>query len=275
MRTTLLALTLILGLTTTASAAPGRYATVGGLKMYYEVHGQGAPLVLLHGGLCTIDSCFGKVLPLLARTRKVIAIEQQAHGHTNDVDRPLDFDQMAEDTTALLKQLKIEQADFLGYSVGGAVGLRIAIRQPTLVRRLIVRAAGHSNAAWAPAVLKGMALLTPEAIPPLFRDAYAKTAPDPKHWPVLVEKIKQLALTAKPIPTEQVRAIRAPVLLMVGDRDIIRPEYAVQLYRLLPQAQLAVLPNSDHFAVVVHADWVASLGLAFLDAPATPVTAAK
>jgi pimeloyl-ACP methyl ester carboxylesterase len=276
MRTTLLALALVLGSTTTAAAAPGRYATVGGLKMYYEIHGQGAPLVLLHGGLCTIDSCFGKVIPLLARTRKVIAIEQQAHGHTNDVDRPLDFDQMARDTVALLRQIGVEKADFLGYSVGGAVGLRIAIHQPALVRRLIVLAAGHSNDGWDPAVLAGMARLTPEVIPAVFRDAYAKTAPDPKHWPVLVEKIKQLALTAKPLPTDQVRAIRVPVLLMQGDRDIIRPEYAVQLYHLLPQAQLAVLPGSDHFAVVVHPDWVASLGLGFLDAPAAPaVTALK
>jgi pimeloyl-ACP methyl ester carboxylesterase len=275
MRTTTLALAFVLALTTTAAAAPGQYAQVGGLKMYYEVHGQGAPLVLLHGGLCTIDSCFGKVIPLLARTRKVIALEQQAHGHTNDLDRPLDFDQMAKDTIALLQQLKIEKADFLGYSVGGAVGLRVAIRQPALVRRLIVLAAGHSNDGWDPAALKGMALLTPDAIPALFRDAYAKTAPEPKRWPVLVEKIKQLAVTAKPIPTDQVRGIRVPVLVMVGDHDIIRPEYAVQLYHLLPQAQLAVLPGSDHFAVMVHPDWVASLGTAFLDAPAPTATAVK
>src|SRR3954467_10758744 len=118
MRTTTLALALFLGLTAPATAAPaGRYAPVNGLKMYYEVHGQGAPLVLLHGGLCTIDTCFGKVLPLLARSHKVIAIEQQAHGHTNDVARPLSFDQMAEDTVALLQKLGIENADFLGYSV--------------------------------------------------------------------------------------------------------------------------------------------------------------
>jgi pimeloyl-ACP methyl ester carboxylesterase len=280
MRTTIFSLVLAIAIATaavlpasSADAAPakGNYAAVNGLKMYYEVHGQGAPLVLLHGGVCTIDTCFGKVLPVLAKNRRVIAIEQQGHGHTNDVaGRPLSFEQMADDTVALLGKLGIRNADFLGYSMGATTALRIAIKHPKLVRRLVFLASAHNTEGWEPAVLAGMAQLTPEAIPQLFRDAYAKAAPDPTKWATLVGKIKALVAEFKGYPTEQVRQVKAPVLIVLGDRDIIRAEYGVQLYRTLTNAQLAVLPGSDHFAVNVRADWVSSMSTTFLDAPEQP-----
>src|SRR5262249_45744257 len=116
----------------------GRYATVNGLRMYYEIHGSGRPVVFLHGGATTIDTSFWKILPAMAETRRVIAIEQEAHGHTKDLDRPLKFEQMADDTAALLRYLEIDRADFFGYSMGGIIGLGIAIRHPQLVNRLVV-----------------------------------------------------------------------------------------------------------------------------------------
>ena len=111
--------------------------------MYHEVHGNGRPLVLLHGALSTIETDFGKVLPTFARTRQVIAVEQQAHGHTADIDRPLSFEQMADDTAVLLRQLKIENADFFGYSLGGGIALQIARRLPDLVRKLVFAGGGQ------------------------------------------------------------------------------------------------------------------------------------
>jgi len=113
------------------------YVPVNGLEMYYEIYGTGQPLVLLHGNLSTIGTSFGKVLPKLASTRRIIAVEKQGHGHTADIDRPLSIEQWAQDTTALLRHLKIEQADFFGYSSGGAIALEIALRSPALVRKLV------------------------------------------------------------------------------------------------------------------------------------------
>lgn len=250
-----------------AESAKGNYASVNGLRMYYEIHGTGAPLVLLYGGLCTIDACFEKILPSLAKSRRVIAVEQQAHGRTADIDRPLSYEQMAEDTVALLRQLGIGKADFFGYSMGGATALRIAMRHPSQVRRLVFLASAHDNHGVDPAVLKGIEQLAPESIPPQFREAYAKVAPDPKQWPTLVAKIKGLVRDFKGWRAEDVRPIEAPVLIMLGDRDIVRPEHAVEMFRLLPQAQLAVLPGSDHFAIFARPDWVLSMSTAFLDAP--------
>jgi pimeloyl-ACP methyl ester carboxylesterase len=127
-----------LALPTSASAETG-YASVGGLEMYYEIHGTGRPLVLLHGALMTIEG-FGKLLPPLAQTRQVIAIEQQAHGRTADIDRPFSYERMADDTAALLREIGIEGADFFGYSMGGAIALQVAVRDPELVRKLVLAA---------------------------------------------------------------------------------------------------------------------------------------
>ena len=129
---------------------PGNFAAVNGLKMYYEVHGSGSPLVLLHGGGSTIESTFGRILPELARAHQVIAVELQAHGHTLDIDRPLSFEQDADDVAALLKQLKIEKADIMGFSNGGTTALQIAIRHPELVNRLALLAAAFKRSGMQP-----------------------------------------------------------------------------------------------------------------------------
>lgn len=257
----------------------GRYASVNGLKMYYEIHGTGKPLVLLHGALCTIDGCFGKILPPLAKTRQVIAIEQQAHGHTADIDRTLTTEQMAEDTVALLRQLKIENADFFGYSMGAGIALQVAIRHPRLVRKLVFMAAAYNLKGFHPGIVGGIAKLKPEdfAGSPWI-ESYKKVAPNPNGWPGLLARVKQQVRAFKGFSPERIRSIKAPTLIMIGDSDVVRPEHAVQMFRLLgggvagdvaglPRSQLAVLPGTTHVTIVDRAEWLVSMVTEFLDAP--------
>ncbi len=250
-----------------AGAVKSGYVLVNGLNMYYEVRGTGRPLVLIHGGVCTIDTCFGKVRPLLAKNWKTVAVELQGHGHTADVDRPLTFEHLAEDTYALLRQLKIENADFVGYSIGGGVALQIAMRHPDLVHKLVVIGTTYNNQGLVPGLLLVFKTMKPEDIPEEFREAYERTAPDPKHWSTLVAKVMKLGLESKGWRPEEIQSIKAPVLVMIGDADIVRPEHAVQMFRLLPHAQLAVLPGSDHFLPMQRSDWAVPMIEAFLNAP--------
>ena len=139
----------------------GNYVSVNNLNMYYELHGAGEPLVLLHGAYMTIDLSFGKMLPVLAENRKVIAIEQQGHGHTEDIDRPLSFEQMADDTAELLRQLKIEEADILGYSMGGTIAVEMGIRHPELVRKLVIISSPYKRDGWHPDLYTTIEQITP------------------------------------------------------------------------------------------------------------------
>jgi pimeloyl-ACP methyl ester carboxylesterase len=242
------------------------YAPVNDLRMYYEIHGAGRPLLLLHGGPTTIDSSFGAILPSLAETRQVIAVEQQGHGHTADIDRPLSFEQMADDTAALLRHLGIEQVDVFGYSDGGNVGLGLAIRHPDLVRKLAIAGTNYNNDGLYPEFLAFFERASPDDLGEL-REAYEAVAPRPGDWPTLVAKVKRLGAEFAGWRPEDIRAIEAPTLVIIGDSDIVRPEHAVELFRLLSHAQLAVLPGIDHVALVERADWLLSMIAAFLDAP--------
>src|SRR6266849_6334560 len=259
----------------------GSYAEVNGLQMYYEIHGEGFPLVLLHGGLSTIGTSFGKVLSALARRRQVIAIEQQAHGHTADIDRPLTYQQMAIDTIALLSYLGIEQADFFGYSIGAGIAMQIAIEHPSLVRKLVVATPISMASGFQPGVLAGIEALQPEHLAGSpFQEEYARTAPNPQDWPRLVAKTKQLDREFVDWSNDSIASIKAPTLLIVGDSDIVRPEHVVELFRLLgggfpgdnvglSQSQLAVLPGTTHITLVDRAEWLVSMITGFLDAPLT------
>jgi pimeloyl-ACP methyl ester carboxylesterase/uncharacterized protein YndB with AHSA1/START domain len=254
--------------TTAAAAGKGSYASVNGLEMYYETHGSGRPLVLLHGGLNTIETSFGSVLPYFAATRKVIAVEQQAHGHTPDIDRPLTFDQMAADTAALLEQLGLERADFFGYSVGGTVALQIAIRHPTLVRKLVLASAIYALDGYQPAVAEGLRRATAETMPSAIREAYEKVAPRPEDWPRLVAKMARLATDFKGYAPTDLRSVNAPTLVMTGDADVVRLEHTVELARLT-RGQLAVLPGANHFSYLIERpDWLLAMISTFLDTPA-------
>jgi len=261
----------------------GDYAEVNGLNMYYEIHGTGEPLVLLHGAYMTIDA-MGEVVPELGKTRQVIAVELQGHGRTADVDRPLSYEQMADDTAALLRHLGIEQADVFGYSMGGGVALQVAIRHPEVVRKLVVASASYTSDGMHPELLEMIPTLTPEVFAgsPI-EEAYLQIAPNPDDFPTLVAKLKQLDMEPFAWPPEDIRRIAAPTLLIIGDSDAIRLEHAVELFRLLgggvmgdlaglPKSRLAVLPGTTHFVppgsgVLDRADWLASMIGEFLDAP--------
>jgi pimeloyl-ACP methyl ester carboxylesterase len=246
-------------------ATNGKYAGVNGLKMYYEVHGTGRPLVLLHGAFG-----WATVFPALAKNRQVIAVELQGHGHTADIDRPLTYEQMADDTAALLRQLKIEQADFFGYSMGGNVALAVAIRHPQLVRKLVTVGShyGKIEDAYDAQVIKQFKSMSPDNFAPqVLKDPYDKMAPDPKHWPVLVAKIKRMGLEFKGFTPEQMRSIKAHVLVTIGDRDAVRPEHAVEMFRLIPNAQVAVFPGGDHFMLFTSPETLLAPIAAFLNAP--------
>jgi pimeloyl-ACP methyl ester carboxylesterase len=259
-----------------ASAAPGGkgsltgYAPVNGLKMYYEIHGRGGgpnlPLVLLHGGGSTIGTSFGNVLAAFAKTRQVIAFEQQGHGHTADIaDRPFTFEQSADDTAALLRYLKIEKADLFGYSNGGSIAMQVAIRHPERVRKLVVLSAMYTRAGMPDAFWESMRHASLEGMPKELKDAYLAVAPRPEDLQSFHDKCARRMVEFQDWPASSLQGITAPTLVMTGDADIIRPEHAVEMYRLLPHAQLAILPGTDHMAIVKRTAWEVSMVEAFLD----------
>jgi pimeloyl-ACP methyl ester carboxylesterase len=229
----------------TVKTPQGSYASVDGLRMYYEVHGAGRPLVLLHGGGSTVQTTFGKLLPSLAKTHRIVGPEQQGHGHTADIDRPFSFEQMADDTAALVQQLGIKEADFFGFSNGGRVAMLVAIRHPSLVRRLIIASSFYKRGGLPPQFWDGMEHATPEGMPPVLRDAYLAASPKPD-LTLFVAKTKAMMLGFKDLRPEDLRAIQARTLFMTGDADVMPPEHAMEMFRLLPHAQLAMFPGSGH-----------------------------
>ena len=268
---------LIAGCATTASrpvdapAFQSGYAPVNGLKMYYEIHGSdiagSAPLVLLHGGGSTIETSFGKILPTLAKDRQVIAVEQQGHGHTADIDRPFTFEQSAEDTVALLQYLKIRKADFLGYSNGGHIALEIALRHPNVVRKLVFESIMFNREGSNPAFWESFKHAKLEDMPMELREAYLKAAPHPEDLPTFFAKSVERMLHFKGWTDKEIQSISAPALVIMGDRDVASPEHAVRMFRLLPNAELAILPNTNHMTIVNRSDFLLPMIKEFLDQP--------
>ncbi|HYW24062.1 MAG TPA: alpha/beta hydrolase [Terriglobales bacterium] len=252
-------------------------ASVNGLDMYYEIHGEGPPLVLLHGALSATGTSFGALLPDLARSRRVIAVEQQAHGRTADVDRPLTIEHMAEDTLALLRHLGVERPDLFGYSLGAGIALQIAVQHPDRVRRAVLASVTYDTSGFHPGLLDGIDALRPELLAGTpWQEEYARIAPIPDDWTTLVEKVKRLDASSQGWTAEQIRSIEVPVLLVIGDSDIVRPEHAVEMFRMLgggvegdsaglPRCQLAVLPGTTHVTLVTRRPWLVSMVEGFLD----------
>jgi pimeloyl-ACP methyl ester carboxylesterase len=256
------------------------YAPVNGLQMYYEIHGGGEPLVLLHGAFGAID-LWGPILTTLAEHHQVIAVELQGHGHTADIiDRPLSYEQMADDVAALMAHLGIPQADVVGYSMGGTTSLQLANRHPELVRKLVAVSGNYRADGYYPELLAGLQQMTLETFAGTPEEAaYLRHAPHPEDFPVLVEKQKALP-QAFAFPDEDVAAITAPTLVVLGDSDIVRPEHGVALFRLLgggvpsdltgslPNSQLAILPGTTHRSIVgERADQLLAVIEPFLAAP--------
>lgn len=256
------------------------YAPVNGLNLYYEEHGTGAghPLVLVHGALSGIGTSFATILPFLAKNRRVVAVELQAHGRTTDAPRPLTVEGFAADVLGLLDYLGIERADVFGWSMGAAVALRLGTDHPSRVGRLVLASVSFHNGGVHPGVLDGIENLQPEHLHGSeFHEEYLRTAPDPTGWPELVSKMKVMDADLPQWAPEQIRAVAAPVLVVLGDADIIRPEHAVEMFRLLgggvvgdlvelPPCRLAILPATSHTGIPRRAEWLAPMVDEFLDA---------
>jgi pimeloyl-ACP methyl ester carboxylesterase len=221
----------------------GRYATVNGLKMYYEIHGSGRPLVLLHGGGSTIMSTFGHVLPELAKKHQVIAVELQAHGHTPDIDRPLSFEQDADDVAALLEQLTVEKADLMGFSNGGTTCLQIALRHPERVNKLVLASTTYKRDGMQPGFWEGMRNPSLEDMPRRLKEAYLEANPDPKGLRAMFDRDVARMVAFKDISDADIQAIQAPALVINGDAEVVRVEHALALAHALPHAKLAILPG--------------------------------
>ncbi|MNQ34711.1 2-hydroxymuconate semialdehyde hydrolase [compost metagenome] len=251
------------------------YAPVNGLRIYFEIHGVAhptqPPLVLLHGGGDTILTSFGQILPVLARARQVIAFEQQGYGHTADIaDRPFSFEQSADDTAALLEHLHIEKADLFGFSNGGTIALQVAIRHPQAVRKLVLASALVTRDGAYPWLWDAMAKARLENMPQELQEAYLKVAPRPENLRLFHDKAARRMRDFKDIPAAAIRSIAAPTLVVIGDADVIRPEHAVEMFRLLPHAQLAVLPGTDHMQVTARVEWLVPMIRGFLDTRSAP-----
>src|SRR5262245_5116393 len=252
------------------------YAAVNGVNMYYEIHGVGDPIVVIHGAFMTIE-LMGKLVAGFAQSRRVIAVELQSHGHTPDIDRPFSYEQLADDTAALIRHLGIPKADVYGYSLGGGVALQLAIRHPDLVRKLIAVSASYTSAGLYPEVTATIEHLQPELFDGTpWRAAYDRVAPDPSAFPGLMQKMKQLDMTPFAWPADAIRSLAAPTLIIVGDSDGTQLEHAVEMFRLrgggvfgdiagLPSSQLAILPGTTHVGMIDRADWIVDMVNRFLE----------
>ena len=240
------------------------YASVNGLQLYYETHGSGRPLVLLHGGPMTIDLNFGPLLEPLAASRQVIAVELQGHGHTADTGRAMTIEALAGDVVALLDHLGIAEADLFGFSLGGLVAYAIALGAPSRVGKLIVASAdAHRPPGRESAPLDDDRMPTPADFQAM-RDAYDAVAPDPMNFGEFAAKTETL-VHEFPGWTDELRSLRAPTLLIFGDRDFSPLPDVAELYGLLPDAQLAVLPGATHTGVPRRPAELLALITPFLD----------
>ena len=256
--------------------ADSGYADVNGLKMYYEVYGKGKPIVLLHGSFMSIPLNWSQIIPLLAKDRKVIVAEMQGHGRTRDIIRELSYEGMADDVSGLLKHLKVDSADILGYSMGGGVAFQVAVRHPEQVRRLIVLSGSYTHDGWWPDVEDSFATITAD----MFKGSsiekeYGRLGNDPAHFPEFVKKVMSIDL--KPYDwSKDVKNIQAPIFMAIGDADGIRYEHALELFRAkgggkmgdihgLPTSRLAIIPGTTHIGMMQRTDWLIPMISDFLD----------
>jgi pimeloyl-ACP methyl ester carboxylesterase len=254
------------------------YAPVNGLRIYYEVHGAGAPLVLLHGGYMTIDLNWSKPIPQLAKSRRVIALEMQGHGRTADSERPFSYGALADDVAAVLKHLGIAKADVLGYSLGGTVALETAIRHPALVQTVIFISSVFRYDGWVKEARDLFPTLSSEFFEKtLLKTEYDRLAPDRAHWSAFVTKLAKFDATPFDLGAENIRALMCPVLIVKGDNDGVELTHIAEMYELLggdrmgdtaglPRSRLAVLPSMTHVGLMEDTERLASLINAFLDA---------
>jgi pimeloyl-ACP methyl ester carboxylesterase len=261
--------------------AESGYADVNGVKMYYEVHGKGKPIVLLHGSFMNIPMNWAHVIPSLARGRQVIVAEMQGHGRTRDVPRELSYEGMADDVSGLLKHLRIASADVLGYSMGGGVAFQVAIRHPEQVRRVVILSGVYTHDGWWPDAEASFATMNAE----LFKgtpieEQYLKFGNDPARFPEFIKKV--ISVDVKHYDwSSEVKGIEAPMFIVLGDADGVRYEHALELFRAkgggkmgdmhgLPKSRLAILPGTTHIGMMQRGSWLVPMITEFLDSDLNP-----
>jgi pimeloyl-ACP methyl ester carboxylesterase len=263
------------GLLQWPAAAEAERVKLNGMEMYYEVSGEGAPLIVLHGAYMNIET-MGAIVPKLAERHKVYALEFQGHGRTTDIDRPITYQALADDVAAFMDAVGLPKADVFGYSMGAGAGLQLAIRHPEKVDRLIAASVAYDLKGWQPeftAFIPQMSVDMFDGMP--FEAEYRKLAANPDGFKALAEKLIQLE--KEPMAWEvEVKAIRSPVLIIAGDADVVTLEHAVSMFKLLgggvmgdmgkplPASRLAILPATSHTAVIGQAGLLATFSEQFL-----------
>lgn len=261
-----------------SKAVESGYAPVNGIRMYHEVHGrgEGVPLVLLHGGGSTIEVTFGRVLPVFAGSRRVIAVEEQGHGRTSDRDAGVTFESSADDVAALLRHLKVEKADIFGFSNGASVALQVAIRHPQLVRKMVFASSMTKRDGAQPQLWEFIKQADFANMPQPLKDAFLRVNPDERQLRTMHDKDAARMQGFEDVPDALVRSIGAPTLIVLGDQDIVKLEHGVELTRLIPGARLLILPggHGDYLGEAVmtqketrQPELTARLIEEFLDAP--------
>jgi pimeloyl-ACP methyl ester carboxylesterase len=247
------------------------YVDAGGVRTYYEAHGSGEPLVLLHGGFCPVET-FGGLTPLLADRYRVYLPERRGHGRTPDVDGPISYDLMADDTIAFMEAVGLPSAHLVGWSDGAVVGLLVALRRPDLVRRLVLIGQYANMDGIRPEMTELLKLeQMPDMLPPMLRELYAAASPDgPAHWDVVVDKLWQLYRTEPNIPLGELATVSAPVLIVAGEHDFPTEEHLEAMRRALSDGRLEVVPNATHGLPMEQPEVVARLMVDFLGTQEQP-----
>jgi pimeloyl-ACP methyl ester carboxylesterase len=239
------------------------YAPVNGIKVYYEVYGEGRPIVLLHGAFYTIQMNWGQLIPELSKTRKVIAIEMQGHGHTPYSDRKLDFATLASDVDGVMNYLKIDSADVVGYSMGGSVAYELAIQSPKRVRKLVIISSTYKSSGWRPEVTTAFKNFKPEFFTnsPM-KTAYDAVAPDKTKWTPYLEHMLAFVGASFDMGDSNIAKITSPVLIISGDNDGLDKIELMKTYQLLgggvsadlepmPKSHLAIVPSQGHVSLMM------------------------
>lgn len=266
---------------TTLTVKQKGYAPVNGIELYYEIYGEGQPTILLHGGIGAIEM-FEPILPLLAEGRQIIGVDLQAHGRTADIDRPMRCEYMADDVAALIRHLELEQADIVGYSLGGATAQQVAIRHPEVVRKGVIISSPCTRSAFYPEVVEAMSHMGGEAAEMMKQSPpyalYSQIAPRPEDWEVLLTKLGDL-LRQDYDWREAVKKLSMPVLIVQGDADSMPPSSAAEFFALLgggqgdagwdgsgprSNSQLAILPGATHYDILMSPTLAATI-ISFLD----------
>ncbi|WP_257448299.1 alpha/beta fold hydrolase [Archangium lipolyticum] len=278
METIALILTLLVPAVVLAQTPTTGYAPVNGLKMYYEIHGKGDPIVLLHGSFMTITNNWTGMMPQLAKSRRVIAVEMQGHGRTADINRDFSYENLADDVAALLDYLKIERADVLGYSMGGGVAMQVAIRHPEKVRKVVSVSAVFRHDGWVKEALDAF----PKMEAGMFKGSpleteYKKLSPTPDKFGTFVKRVIQMDIKPYDFGAGKLKATKAPMLFIHGDADGVRLDHISEMFRLKgdeifgdmrprSDSRLAILPNTTHVTLMEKADVIVPMVNDFLNA---------